>query len=71
MIRNVGNGIDRHLDVGAHSYVRELRLAVVGRDPHLAAVHNVEKRLSGLHELSLVDMLAARHAVARRHDNRI
>ena len=51
--------------------VRKLSFTVVGDYPEVASVDDIYHRLSRLHQLSLVNILLARHAVAGSYDDRI
>ena len=61
---HIRDGVDFYLHIASRLNVSELRLLIVGCYPCLTGVNDVKKRLTKLHELSLLYLLAAGETIA-------
>ena len=66
---HVGQGIDRHGDLGTGGDMLQLRFAIVGYNPKVGVIHYLHQCLSGIDELPHVDVLASGYAIGRGHDD--
>lgn len=65
---HAGDSVDLYVGLGPGTYVGGLSLAIIGCYPHVGGVYDIKQRLSRLHELSHLNLLARGKAVAGGKD---